>query len=121
FPAAFPAPSPTNAVYLPGQADHAGGVSGLSAALNLSKVIGADPNHLATNRIYASFVLKVPNLGNLNSGSPIYFAGFATNTSDQNVALPSSAMKLFLKGNSGTAGQSTTWSIGVANNSGSAS
>ena len=43
------------------------------------------------------------------------------NASDQNVTLPASAMKIFLKGNSATAGQSTTWSIGVANNSGSGS
>jgi hypothetical protein len=91
FPAAFPAPA-SNAVYLPGQVDHAGGVSGLSAALNFSRLISADSNNLATNRVYASFVVKVSDLGNLNSSSPIYFAGFATNGGDQNVTLPSSAM-----------------------------
>jgi hypothetical protein len=120
FPAAFPGPG-SNAVYLPGETDHAGGISGLSAAVNLSAVVNADPNNLTTNRIYASFLLNVPDLGNLNSSSPIYFAGFATNRGDQNVALPSSAMKIYLKGNSSTAGQSTSWSIGVANNSGSGS
>lgn len=120
FPGAFPAPV-ANAVYLPGQSDHAGGLAGLSAALNLSKVISPDVNNLATNKIYASFLIRVPDLGNLNSGSPIYFAGFATNRGDQNVSLPSSAMKIYLKGNSSTAGQSTSWAIGVANNSGAGS
>lgn len=118
FPPVFPAPSPTHAVYLPGQMDHAGGYSGLSAALTFSHSITADPNHWATNTIYASFLLKVSNLGNLDSGSPIYFAGFATNTGDQNVTLPASAMKIYLKGNSATAGQSTSYLVGVANNSG---
>jgi hypothetical protein len=120
FPVGFPT-TPANAVYLPGQADHAGGISGLSAALTFSKPIGTDIDNLATNRIYASFLLAVTNLGNLNSASPIYFGGFATNTGDQTVALPASAMKIYLRGNSATAGQSTTWSIGVANNSGSGS
>jgi O-glycosyl hydrolase len=121
FPAAFPPPSPTNAAYLPGQVDNAGGFSGLSAALNLSKSVQADPNNLATNKIFASFLIQVPNLGNLSSSSPIYFGGFATNAGDQNVSLPASAAKIFLTGNSGTVGSSTTWSIGIANNSGSGS
>ncbi len=121
FPSNFPPPSPTNAVYLPGNLDHSGGLAGLSAALTFSRAIQADPLNLQTNSIYASFLLQVPNLGTLNSGGPTYFAGFATNTGDQNISLPASALKLFLKGNSATAGQSTTWSIGIANNSGSAS
>ncbi len=121
FPLGFPAPSLTNAVYLPGTADHAGGVAGQSAALVFSKPVSADPAGLVTNVIYASFLLKVPNLGNLTSGSPIYFGGFATNRGDQSVALPVSAMKIFLAGNSATAGQSGNYTIGVANNSGSGS
>lgn len=121
LPSGFPPISPTNAVYLPGQADHVGGLSGQSAALTFSQPIGPDPENLATNCIYASFLMAIPNLGNLDSGSPIYFGGFATNTGDQSLSLPASAMKIFLKGNSSTAGQSTTWSIGVGNNSGSGS
>lgn len=121
FPSGFPATSSTNAVYLPGQSDHAGGLSGLSAALTFSQPIGRDSNNLATNRIYASFLMSIPNLGNLTSGSPIYFGGFATNIGDQSIAVPGSAMKIFLKGDSSTAGQSTNWSIGVGNNSGSGS
>lgn len=121
FPAAFPAASPTNAAYLPGQVDNAGGVSGLSAALNLSRRIQADPNNLATNKIFASFLIQVPNLGNLTSNGPIYFGGFATNTGDQSVTLPTSALKVFVEGNATTAGTSTTWAIGVANNSGASS
>jgi hypothetical protein len=111
----------SNAAYLPGQADNSGGVSGLSAALNLSRSIRTDTNNLTTNKIFASFYIQVPNLGNLSSSSPIYFGGFATNTGDQNVSLPASAVKIFLKGNSGTAGLSTSWAIGIANNTGSGS
>jgi hypothetical protein len=121
YPAAFPAPSVTNAAYVPGQADHSGGVAGQSAALVFARAISADPLNTATNSIYASFLLKLSNLGTLNSGSPTYFAGLATNVGDQSVSLPASAMKLYLKGNSSTSGQSTTWAIGVANNSGSGS
>ena len=121
FPAAFPSPSPTNAVRLPGQVDYAGGLSGQSAALTFSRAVADDATQTVTNVLYASFLIQVPNLGNLNSASPIYFAGFATNAGDQNVTLPASAMKLFLKGNSPNAGQSSLWSLGVADNSGSAS
>jgi len=120
FPAGFPSPSTTNAVYLPGQVNLAGGAGGLSAALTFSKAIGADTNNFTTNAIYASFLMKVPNLGNLSSGS-IYFAGFGTSTGDQTFTLPPSAMKIFLQGNSATAGQSTSYAIGVANNAGGSS
>lgn len=120
FPSGFLEPSLTNAVYLPGQADRAGGGAGLSAALTFSSSVQADPNNQVANTVFASFLLKVSNLGNLDTNAPIYFAGFATNTADQSVRLPASAMKLFLKGNADT-GSSTAWSIGVANNSGSAS
>ncbi len=121
FPTGYPTPLLSNAVYLPGQVDHAGGLSGLSAALTFSQAVMADTNNLKTNRIYASFLMAIPNLGNLTSGGAIYFGGFATNAGDQNVTLPGSALKIFLKGNSATTGQSTTWSIGIANNSGSGS
>lgn len=115
FPAGFPSPPPTG-VSLPGTAS---AVSGYSAALQFSRAISADPNNHATNKIYASFLLLIPSLGNLTSSSPIYFGGFATNSGDQSVSLPSRAMKLFLKGNSATPGASTTWSIGIQNASGS--
>lgn len=114
FPAGFPAPPPA-AVSLPGSAFN---VSGEGAALQFSRAMSANPNPLVTNRIYASFLLQIPNLGNLDSGSPIYFGGFATNSGDQNVALPSKAMKLFLKGNNGTPGLSTTYALGIQNASG---
>ncbi|HTV41152.1 MAG TPA: immunoglobulin domain-containing protein [Candidatus Sulfotelmatobacter sp.] len=115
FPAGFPAP-PAAGVSLPGTGSD---VSGYSAALQFSRAISADPNGLATNKVYASFLLQIPNIGNLSSGSPIYFGGFATNSGDQNIALPSRALKLFLKGNSGTVGASVTYSIGIQNASGS--
>lgn len=115
FPAGFPAP-PAAGVSLPGAAS---AISGYSAALQFSRAISADPNGLATNKVYASFLLQIPNIGNLSSGSPIYFGGFATNSGDQTIALPSRAMKLFLKGNSGTVGASVTYSIGIQNASGS--
>ncbi len=115
FPAGFPAP-PAAAVSLPGSAFN---VSGYSAALQLSRAVTASTTSLVTNEIYASFLLQIPNLGNLDSASPIYFGGFATNSGDQSVALPSRAMKLFLKGNSATAGDSTTYAIGIQNASGS--
>ncbi len=115
FPPGFPAPPTENAVLLPGTAS---AVSGYSAALQFSRTITADPNNLATNKIYASFLMQVPNLGNLNSASPIYFGGFATNTGDQALSLPARAMKLFLKGNSATSGASTSYSIGIQNASG---
>ena len=60
----------------------------------------------------------MPSLGNLNSSSPIYFGGFATNSGDQSVTLPSRAMKLFLKGNSATSGSSTSYALGIQNASG---
>ena len=115
FPAGFPAPPASRAVSLPGTA---AGVSGYSAALQLSQAVTADPNSMATNKVYASFLLAVPNLGNLSSSSPIYFGGFATNTGDQSVTLPSRAMKLFLKGNHATIGSSTSYSLGIQNASG---
>lgn len=115
FPAGFPSAQPAG-VSLPGTAS---AVSGYSAALQFSRAIAADPANLATNKVYASFLLQIPNIGNLTSGSPIYFGGFATNSGDQNVALPSRSMKLFLKGNNATVGASTTWSIGIQNSSGS--
>lgn len=121
FPAWFPAPSLTNAVHVPGNSDHAGGISGLGAALTFSKAVTVDPYNLLTNSVYASFLLKMPNIGTLNSSGPTYFAGFGATTVDQTFTLPGSAMKIFLKGNAATAGQSTTWSIGVANNSGGGS
>jgi hypothetical protein len=110
FPGGFPAPPASHAASLPGTA---AGVSGYSAALQLSRAVGADPNNVATNKVYASFLLAIPSLGNLNSASPIYFGGFATNAGDQSVSLPSRAMKLFLKGNSATSGSSTSYAIGI--------
>ena len=64
FPAGFPPPPPTNAVLIPGLAQ---GVNayGYSAALSFSRIIATDPNNLVTNKIYASFLLQVPSLGNL--------------------------------------------------------
>jgi Immunoglobulin domain len=115
FPAGFP-PAPPSGVSLPGTAS---AVSGYSTALQFSHAISADPANLATNKVYASFLLQIPNIGNLASSSPIYFGGFATNFGDQNIALPSRSMKLFLKGNNATAGTSTTWSIGIQNATGS--
>ncbi len=115
FPAGFPAPPVSPAVSLPGTAV---GASGYSAALQLSRAVAADPNNLVTNKIYASFLLSVPSLGNLNSSSPIYFGGFATNSGDQSVTLPSRAVKLFLKGNSATIGSSTSYALGIQNASG---
>ena len=115
FLGGFP-PVPPAGVSLPGTAP---AVSGYSAALQFSRAISADPDNLVTNRVYASFLFQIPNLGNLNSSSPIYFGGFATNSGDQNVSLPSRAMKLFLKGNSATVGASTAYSIGIQNASGS--
>lgn len=115
FPAGFPSAPPAS-VSLPGTGS---AVSGYSAAMQFSHVISADPVNLATNKIYASFLLQIPNIGNLNSVSPIYFGGFSTNSGDQNVVLPSRATKLFLKGNNAAAGTSTAWSIGVQNASGS--
>jgi len=112
FPSGFPTPPASRAVSLPGTA---AGVSGYSAALGLSQALIADPNNLVTNEIYASFLLAIPSLGNLTSGSPIYFGGFATNSGDQSVSLPSRAMKLFLKGNSATGGSSTSYAIGIQN------
>ncbi len=117
FPAGFPAPPAANAVSLPGTAS---GVSGYSAALQLSRAISADANNLVTNKVYASFLLQIPDIGNLTSSSPIYFGGFATNSGDQTISLPSRSMKLFLKGNSGT-GASTSYSIGIQKASGSGS
>lgn len=115
FPSGFPSPAAA-AVSLPGTAS---AVSGYSAALQFSRAISADPNNSVTNKVYASFLLQIPNIGNLTSGSPIYFGGFATNTGDQNVSLPSRSMKLFLKGNSAAVGASTSWSLGIQNSTGS--
>ena len=112
FPAGFPTPPAFHTVSLPGTA---AGVSGYSAALQFLQAVAADPNNLATNKVYASFLLAVPSLGNLQSGSPIYFGGFGTNSGDQSVSLPSRAMKLFLKGNSATSGFSTNYAIGIQN------
>ena len=115
FPGGFPAPPAFHAVSLPGTA---AGASGYSAALQLSQTVAADPNNLITYKVYASFLLAIPSLGNLNSSSPIYFGGFATNTGDQSVSLPSRALKLFLKGDSPTSGSSTSYAIGIQNASG---
>ena len=112
FPGGFPAPPASHAVSLPGTAS---GASGYSAALQLSRAVAADPKNLVTNKTYASFLLAIPSLGNLNSASPIYFGGFATNSGDQSVTLPSRAMKLFLKGNSATSGSSTSYALGIQN------
>lgn len=117
FPAGFPAPPPA-AVSLPGTAS---AVPGYSAALQFSRAIGADPNNSVTNEVYASFLLQIPDIGNLSTSSPIYFGGFATNSGDQTFALPPHAMKLFLKGNSSTPGASTSYFIGIQNASGSGS
>ena len=83
FPASFPAP-PASAVSLPGSSVDA---SGYSAALQFSRSVSADPNNLVVNKIYASFLMQISNLGNLDSGAPIYFGGFATNSGDQTVTL----------------------------------
>jgi fibronectin type 3 domain-containing protein len=115
FPAGFPAPPADSAVSLPGTAS---AVAGYGAALQFSRVIAADPRGLTTNKIYASFLMQIPALGNLSSSSPIYFGGFATNTGDQSISLPSKALKLFLKGNSATVGASTSYSLGIQNASG---
>jgi fibronectin type 3 domain-containing protein len=115
FPSGFPAPPVVGAVTLPGTN---AAVAGYGAALQFSRTVSADPNNLVTNKIYASFLVQIPNLGNLDGGSPIYFGGFATNSGDQSISLPSKAMKLFLKGNGATAGSSTTYSIGIQNASG---
>jgi len=115
FPAGFPDAAAANSVSLPGTAS---AVSGYSAALQFSRAIAADSLNLATHKIYASFLMQVPAVGNLSSSSPIYFGGFATNTGDQTLSLPSRAMKLFLKGNSATAGSSTSYALGIQNASG---
>ena len=94
----------------------------MARRFSFSRAITADPNHLVINKIYASFLLQVPGIGNLSSSAPIYFGGFATNSGDQTLSLPSRSMKLFLKGNSATAGSSTSYSVGIqdANGSGAA-
>jgi hypothetical protein len=117
FPAAFPGPPAFASVLLPGSDLASGGAAGYSAALQLSQAVTADPANLVTNRIYASFLLQVPNLGDLSSASPIYFGGFATNSGNQSIGLPSKAMKIYLKGNA--ASGSTSYSIGVEAASGS--
>lgn len=121
FPAAFPAPSPTNSILVPGlaQGQNAGGYS---AALSFSRVIQADPNNLVTNKIYASFLLSVTNIGDLatTGTEPIYFGGFNNSTSGDvsGTIPPGKSFKMFLQGNSATAGSSTMWDIGIADNSG---
>ena len=115
FPAGFPAPSPTNAVLIPGT-DQGVNTYGYSAALMFSRLVAADTNNLVTNKIYASFLLQVPGIGNLaTSGTkPIYFGGFNNSTvGDQNTMVPGQSFKLFLEGNSSTAGASTQWALGI--------
>lgn len=122
FPAGFPAPSPTNAVLIPGM-DQGVNAYGYSAALMFSRLVATDTNNLVTNKIYASFLLQVPGIGNLaTSGTkPIYFGGFNNSTvGDQNTMVPGQSFKLFLEGNSSTAGASTQWALGIADNSGGA-
>jgi fibronectin type 3 domain-containing protein len=109
FPAGFPAP-PAAAVTLPGSAV---ALSGYSAALQFSKVITADSNNLATNKIYASFLLQISSIGNLDSANPIYFGGFATNSGDQSVSTPSRAIKLYLRGSGTTPGSSSSYALGI--------
>ena len=121
FPAAFPPPSPTNAVLIPGLAQGVN-ASGYSAALMFSRIIAADTNNLVTNKIYASFLLEVPSIGDLatTGTEPIYFGGFNnTTTGDQSTSSPpGKCFKLFLEGNSATGGASTNWALGIADNSG---
>ena len=120
FPAGFPAPSPTNSVLVPGL-DQGVNASGYSAALMFSRSVAADANNLVTNKIYASFLLKVPGLGNLatTGTKPIYFGGFNNSTGgDQNTTVPGRSFKLFLEGNAATVGASTQWALGIADNSG---
>lgn len=121
FPAAFPAPPATNSALIPGLAQGQNAY-GYSAALSFSKVVGADPNNLLTNAVYASFLLTVPNIGNLATTGvqPIYFGGFNNSTTgDQTISSPpGQCLKIFLQGNSVTPGASTNWDIGIADNSG---
>ena len=121
FPAGFPAPPPTNAVLIPGL-DQGVNAYGYSAALMFSRLVAADTNNLATNKIYASFLLQVPGIGNLatTGTEPIYFGGFNNNTTgDQSTSSPpGKCFKLFLEGNSVTGGASTNWALGIADNSG---
>ena len=120
FPAGFPAPSPTNAVLIPGL-DQGVNAYGYSAALMFSRGVMADTNNLATNKIYASFLLQVPDIGDLaTSGTkPIFIGGFNNSTvGDQSTMVPGQSFKLFLEGNSSTAGASTQWALGIADNSG---
>ena len=56
FPIGFPTPVSTASVYLPGQVDHAGGISGLSAAL--TRRWQPIQCNLRTNRIYACFCCR---------------------------------------------------------------
>ena len=121
FPAGFPAPPATNAVLIPGM-DQGVNAYGYSAALMFSRSVAADTNNLVTNKIYASFLLQVPGIGNLatTGTQPIYFGGFDNSTSgDQSTQTPpGKCFKLFLEGNSSTAGASTQWALGIADNSG---
>jgi fibronectin type 3 domain-containing protein len=112
FPSGFPVP-PAAAVSLPGSSS---AVAGYSAALQFSSPVTADPQNRTVNKIYASFLMQIPNLGYLASTSPIYFGGFATESGDQSIALPSRAMKLFLKGNLAS-GSSSYW-LGIQNANG---
>ncbi len=95
---------------------------GYSAALMFSRSVAADTNNLVTNKIYASFLLQVPGIGNLaTSGTqPIYFGGFNNSTSgdESTQTPPGKCFKLFLEGNASTAGASTEWALGIADNSG---
>ncbi|HSU53562.1 MAG TPA: immunoglobulin domain-containing protein, partial [Candidatus Dormibacteraeota bacterium] len=124
FPAGFPAPSPTNSILIPGLAQ---GVNayGFNAALAMSRTISADANNQVTNKIFASFLLTVPSIGNLaTSGTqPIFFGGFNNSTSGDlsTQTPPGSSFKLFVQGNSATPGASTTWALGIADNSGGSS
>jgi hypothetical protein len=118
FPANFPAPPAANSVWLPGSALLGSTQQGEEAALQFPPIL-ADPNNLATNKVYASFLMQISNLGNLTNNSPIYWGGFATNQGDQSLnGIPSSALKLFVKA---SGSPTTAWSLGVANNSGSGS
>ena len=120
FPVNFPAPSSTNAVLVPGLAQGQNS-AGYSAALTFSKVIAADPNNLVTNKIYASFLLEVPSMGNLatTGTQPIFFGGLDNSAAGDTSSVPPGKMfKLFLQGNSATPGSSTQWDIGIADNSG---
>ncbi len=121
FPAGFPTPPLTNTILIPGLAQGLNAY-GYNAALSLSRIISADPNNLVTNKVYASFLLTVPSIGDLatTGTEPIYFGGFNNSTSGDisTQPPPGKSFKLFLQGNSATGGASTNWAIGIADNSG---